>query len=209
MMPHDDQEVIGVGILGAANIARKTFRALNASRSLRVVAVGSRNLQKAERLIEEFAQGKKGETHGVNRNISSKRFASCQAYGSYEEVLNDPNVDVVYIPLPSALHLDWVEKAAEMGKSILLEKPIAVNTMETKLIIDACEKSGVQLMDGTMWMHHPRTKALKMKIDDGQALGDIKEVTATFTFTAPSNFETNIRSSKTADPLGALGDLGW
>lgn len=197
-MDQGEYEMIHVGILGAAHIARKTFRALNAASGVTVVAVGSRSKEKAQQLIDGYTD--------ADDTLAGH---ACQAYGSYEEVLADPKVDVVYIPLPSAFHLKWVEKAAMAGKSILLEKPIAVNHFETKSIIDVCVKHGVQLMDGTMWMHHPRTRILKKIIDEGKVLGEVKEVTTNFSFAAPPGFGENIRSKRECDPLGALGDLGW
>jgi predicted dehydrogenase len=97
------------------------------------VAVGSRDQAKAAALLERW--GMQG---------------SATAYGSYEEVLADPRVDAVYIPLPSALHLPWVQRAAAAGKHILLEKPVAIDEEQLDGILEACSKAGVQLMDGTM-----------------------------------------------------------
>ena len=98
-----------------------------------VVAVGSRDPAKAVALLEQW---------GI--------LGTATAYGSYDEVLADSRVDAVYIPLPAALHLPWVRKAAAAGKHILLEKPVAINEEDLDAILEACREAGVQLMDGTM-----------------------------------------------------------
>ena len=76
-----------------------------------------------------------------------------KAYGSYEELLNDPEIDAVYIPLPNHLHKEWTIKAAEAGKHILCEKPIALDENEAKDMIEACEKAGVVLAEAYMYRH--------------------------------------------------------
>jgi predicted dehydrogenase len=187
-----DQEKVGLGILGAANIARKNIRAIKLLDIIRVVAIGSRDITKAQALITEWELDD-----------------TAVAYDSYEKVLQDPRVDAVYIPLPSTLHVEWVTKAAAAGKHILLEKPIAVTTEDSDLILKACTSNQVQLMDGTMWMHHNRTKEMESVLKSGK-LGPIKEVVSSFSFAAPPDFiENDIRFKKSGDPLGCLGDLGW
>ena len=96
-----------------------------------VVAIGSRDASKGLRLLERY--GLEG---------------SARAYGSYEEVLADPEVDAVYVPLPTTLHVRWVRLAAEAGKAVLLEKPIALTAAATDEVVGACRGAGVQLMDG-------------------------------------------------------------
>ncbi len=77
--------------------------------------------------------------------------ASCKAYGSYDELLDHPGITAVYIPLPSALHVEWVRKAAAKKLHVLLEKPVAIDDESLEAIFRACEEAGVVLMDGTMW----------------------------------------------------------
>jgi predicted dehydrogenase len=101
-----------------------------------VVAVGSRSLAKAEALI------------ACNTEFLSD---TVKAYGSYDEALAHEGADAVYMPLPSAIHLEWVRKAAARGLHIMLEKPICVSAVDLEEIMKAVELSGVQLMDGTMW----------------------------------------------------------
>ena len=181
---------IGLGILGAANIARKQCRTLRLIDDIKVVAVGSRDISKAKAFIEEWD-------------------LTATPYGSYTEVLEDSNVEAVYIPLPTTFHVEWVLKAAAAGKHILLEKPIAVTATETDAILSACANNNVQFMDGTMWAHHPRTKEMELVMQSGR-LGDIKEVVSVFSFMASPEFAAqDIRFKKDGDPLGSLGDLGW
>ena len=71
-----------------------------------------------------------------------------KAYGSYEALLDDPDIDAVYIPLPTAMHKEWTVKAAAKGKHVLIEKPVGRNAAEAVEMVDACEAAGVQLMDG-------------------------------------------------------------
>ncbi|KVH98591.1 uncharacterized oxidoreductase At4g09670-like [Cynara cardunculus var. scolymus] len=184
---------IRFGILGCAEIARKVSRAISLAPNAALYAVGSRSLEKATK----FA--------------ASNGFPeSAKIYGSYDAVLDDPNVDAVYIPLPTSLHLKWATLAAEKKKHILLEKPVALNVGEFDKIIEACESNGVQLMDSTMWMHNPRTAEMKKFISDPEKFGELRSVNAIFTFAADSDFlENDIRVKPDLDALGALGDAGW
>jgi predicted dehydrogenase len=188
----DDHSKIGLGVLGAANIARKNILSIKLLENIVVVAIGSRDITKAQAMIEEME---------IND--------TAHAYSSYDEVLNDPRVNAVYIPLPSAVHVEWVKKAASAGKHILLEKPIAVDGKDLALILEAVNTNNVQLMDGTMFMHNRRTEKMESVLKSG-ALGSIREVTSTFSFAAPEAFQQkDIRFKMSGDPLGCLGDLGW
>lgn len=182
---------LGVGILGAARIANKTCRAIEASELLDVVAVGSRTKAKGQEMLDRW---------GIKNAI---------AYDSYDAVLQDQNVDIVYIPLPTTMHLDWVQKSAAAGKHIMLEKPLAINQEDMDAIKATCKQHGVLYMDGTMWVHHPRTAKMKEALTNG-ALGNITNVHTVFTFAGDDDFlKTNIRLTPDCDALGALGDLGW
>lgn len=97
-------------------------------------------------------------------------------YGSYDAVLDDPDVDAVYVPLPTSLHIKWAVLAAQKKKHLLLEKPVALNVGEFDQILEACESSGVQFMDATMWMHHPRTAKMREFLSDSSHFGQLKTV---------------------------------
>ncbi|WJX66254.1 hypothetical protein P8452_50826 [Trifolium repens] len=183
---------IRFGVIGCADIARKVSRAISLSPNATLYAVGSRTLSKAQ-------------TFAKSNNFPY----DAKVYGSYE-VLDDPNVDAVYVPLPTSLHLRWAVLAAKKGKHVLLEKPVALNAVEFDEIVVACESSGVQLMDGTMWMHNPRTLKMKEFLSDVNRFGQLKSIHTVFTFCADPDFlENDIRVKPDLDALGALGDEGW
>lgn len=176
------------GVLGTASIARKVVRAMQQARHARPVAIASRSLEKASAFAAE---------HGLER-----------AHGSYEALLADPEIDAVYIPLPTGLRRDWVLKAAAAGKHVLCEKPVAPHAAAVEEMIEACADAGVQFMDGVMFMHHARLALLRKHLPD---LGIVPTFLDTsFTFRADESFfASNIRGSAELEPLGAVGDLGW
>lgn len=156
-------------------------------------AVGSRSLAKAE----EFAA-----LVGLSGAVKT--------YGSYDQVLDDPCVDAVYLPLPTSLHVHWAVVAASKKKHLLLEKPTALDAAELDRILEACRSNGVQFMDGSMWLHHPRTRKMKDLLSDERVFGQINYVYSTSTMTVnPEFLQNNIRVKPDLDALGALGDLGW
>ncbi|KZV40909.1 hypothetical protein F511_05154 [Dorcoceras hygrometricum] len=184
---------IKFGILGCAGIARKVSRAIMLSPNSTLHAVGSRSIEKAAKFAKE---------NGFPE--------SARVYGSYDAVLDDPEVDAVYVPLPTSLHAEWAIRAARAGKHILLEKPVALNVEELDRILDECESNGVQIMDGTMWMHHPRTAKMKGFLSDPSLFGELKSVHSSFTFRGSKDFLVNdIRVKPELDGFGALGDTGW
>ncbi|XP_047340750.1 uncharacterized oxidoreductase At4g09670-like [Impatiens glandulifera] len=184
---------IRFGILGCADIARKLSRAINIAPGAVIHAVGSRSQEKATLFASDNSFP-----------------AGAKAYGTYEAVLDDPDVDVAYIPLPTSLHVRWAVLAAQKKKHILLEKPVALNVKELDLILQACQENGVQFMDATMWMHNPRTAKMREFLDDPRRFGQLNTVHSVFTLAAKSDFlNNNIRVKPDLDALGALGDVGW
>ncbi|XP_043691213.1 uncharacterized oxidoreductase At4g09670-like [Telopea speciosissima] len=181
------------GILGCAGIAQKQSKAITLSPNSTLYAVGSRSLEKAKKFAAE---------NGFP--------PSAKIYGSYEAVLDDPDVDVVYVPLPTSLHVQWAVLASKKKKHLLLEKPVALNVAEFDQIVEACEANGVQFMDGTMWMHHPRTAKMMEFLSDTERFGHLKTIHSFFSFAGDDNFLKNdIRVKPGLDGLGALGDAGW
>ncbi|RZC57557.1 hypothetical protein C5167_004860, partial [Papaver somniferum] len=177
-----------------AQIARKVSRAIGLSNNSTVYAIGSRSFEKAKK----FA-------------LDNKLPDSVKIYGSYDEVLDDPNVDAVYMPLPTSLHVRWAILAATKKKHLLLEKPTALNTSELDQILEACRLNGVQFMDGTMWLHHPRSPKIKELLADTKLFGKLKSIHSTCTFynETPDFLENNIRVKPELDALGVLRDVGW
>lgn len=184
---------VGWGILGCAGIAAKVCAALAEAGNARVVAVASRSQEKAEAFAAANAPG-------------------ARAYGSYEELLDDPDVQVVYIPLPTGLRADWVVKVAEKKKHVLSEKPLAGGWPDTCRMVEACRKEGVQLMDDTMFMHHKRLEEMRHILNDQETFGKVTFVNSTFTISFGNEEDWakgNIRMKRETEPLGCIGDLGW
>jgi len=182
------------GILGCAGIAEKLCVAFAEADNAVVHCVGSRSKKKAEAWV-------------------AKNCAGAHARGSYEEVLNDPDVQAVYIPLPTGVRTEWVLKAAAAGKHVLSEKPIAGDEAQTRKIFAELRPSGVQYMDDTMFMHNPRTFAVQTMMADTALFGTPYQVTSAFSLPYARTNEDfsggNIRIKKETEPLGALGDVGW
>jgi predicted dehydrogenase len=180
------------GLLGCANIANKNVRAIQLSENSELVAIASRSIEKAK----AFA--------------SDNGLKDAKLYSSYEELLSDPNVQCIYMPLPTALHLEWAVKVAKARKHLLIEKPAALNADQLSEIIMACRSNNVLFMDGVMFMHHDRLHLLRNCLQDPFA-GEVMRVNSSFSFNGSNNgfIGSNIRTNPAGDPLGALGDLGW
>jgi predicted dehydrogenase len=138
-------------------------------------------------------------------------FASAPAaLGSYEELLDSPLIDAVYIPLPTGLRKEFVLRAAASGKHVLCEKPCAADTRDLEEMLAACRTHSVQFLDGVMFMHNPRLARLREVLDDGRSVGPIRRIASAFSFyPAEDFFRTNIRADGSLEPFGSLGDLGW
>ncbi|MDR3634600.1 MAG: Gfo/Idh/MocA family oxidoreductase [Isosphaeraceae bacterium] len=150
------------GILGCARITRRgLIPGIRASRTGVLHALASRDGNAAAAWAREF---------DVPR-----------AYGSYQEVLDDPETDAVYIPLPNELHKPWVLAAADAGKHILCEKPLALDASEAQAMVAHCEARGVLLMEAFMWRHQPRTAALARLVAGG-TIGALRLVRSSFSF---------------------------
>lgn len=132
------------------------------------------------------------------------RFKVAKTCRGYDELLHDPEVDAVYIPLPNALHCEWTIKAAERGKHVLCEKPIALNAAECRRMIAACAANRVTLMEAFMYRYTDRTRKVLSVLQSG-VLGEIKFVSSTFRFLL-----ANPASIKLKPELGggALYDVG-
>jgi predicted dehydrogenase len=174
------------GILGVAKINERLLPAFARATHAEVAAIGSRSLERAQ---------KAGAAAGIPR-----------VYGSYEALLDDAAIDAVYNPLPNTLHAEWTMKAAERGKHILCEKPLAPTAVEAQKVVNFCRNKGVQLLDGFMWPHHPRTARLRQLLDS-QRLGQLRRVAGAFTFPLHPLEPTNIRMQPRLGG-GSLLDVG-
>jgi predicted dehydrogenase len=129
-----------------------------------------------------------------------------RAHSSYEALLADPEIDAVYNPLPNNLHAEWTLKAAEAGKAILCEKPLARDAAEAAALVAGCKRHGVLLMEAFMYRFHPQHARVRALIDGG-AIGKLCGVRAAFTFHMDPINPNNVRLR--ADLAGgALMDVG-
>ena len=185
------------GITGTAQIARKNWKAILNSGEGIVAGVASRDADRSRRFIAECQQAAPFEVPP-------------EPVAGYEALIASPEIDAVYLPLPTGLRKAWVVRAAEAGKHVLCEKPCGVSATELREMIDACERNGVQFMDGVMFMHSGRLDLVRAVLDDGASVGSARRVTTSFSFCAPEDFlRQNIRANHRLEPLGCLGDLGW
>jgi predicted dehydrogenase len=173
-----------IGILSAANIARPFTANCQTSSLVKIEAVASRGIDKAKGFAEET---------GIPRAI-----------GSYEELLADPEIEAIYIPLPNSMHAEWAIKAIEAGKHVLCEKPMALNASEARAMFSAAETHGVLLREAYPYMAQEQTAILRRWLAEG-AIGKVRVIRSNFSvfFSDPSN----IRLSPTLGG-GALYDAG-
>lgn len=185
------------GILGAANIARKNWKAIWNSGNGRVAAVASRKLENSWRFIQEC-------------QAQAPFDPAPKAFGSYEELLAQKDIDAVYIPLPTGIRAEWVKRAAATGKHVVCEKPCATSLAELREMLEVCRKNRVQFIDGVMFIHSRRLERMHAVLNDGKTVGRIRRISSAFTFYAPEDFfAANIRARADLEPFGCLGDLGW
>jgi predicted dehydrogenase len=172
------------GLLSTARINQALIRPLTASKRTRLLAVASRNLSSAESYAREWK---------IPR-----------AHGSYEALLADPEIDVIYNSLPNHLHAEWSIKALRAGKHVLCEKPIALTLAEVDAMTQAAKETGKVLAEAFMYRHHPQTLKAKEIVDSG-ALGKIQLIKGAFTFNLTR--EGDIRLNKEMGG-GSIWDVG-
>ncbi len=174
------------GILGPGSIATHALLpAFQHSHNSHVIALASRDLARAQSVAAQW-------------DIE-------HAYGDYQALLDDPTIDAVYIALPNNLHAHWTIQAAQAGKHVLCEKPLACSTQEVEAMLTACQQAGVQLMEASMYRFHPRIQHLKYMLDQGE-IGQIRFLHSAFSFTLKDT--QNYRYSP-AFGGGALLDVGY
>ena len=173
------------GILGPGFIAtRAVIPAIQEVSNSRVLAVASSNEERSREVALRF---------GIERS-----------YTGYQSLLDDPDIDVVYIALPNHLHREWTIRAAAAGKHVLCEKPLAMSAAECNEMIAACQQANVLLMEAVMYRFHPRMLHLKQMLV-ARELGDIRFLHAAFSFNfnAPENYRAHRQFGG-----GALLDIG-
>lgn len=173
------------GIIGTGNIARQFATGVRASRRGTVTAVGSR--------------------HAATAQAFAREFEVPRALGSYQEVLESRDVDVIYVSLPNSMHREWSEAALAAGKHVLCEKPLARSAAEARQMFDAARRSGKVLMEAFMYRSHPQTLAVIETVRSG-AIGPLKLIRTSFCYRT-RRIADNIRFSR-ALAGGALMDVG-
>ena len=165
---------IKIGVLGCADIAKRSF--IPAIKELEtlfdLVAVSSRTIKKANELASEF---------------------NCQAIEGYEELINLPDLDAIYIPLPTGLHKEWINKALSNGLHVYSEKSISMSTFDSEVMINNASSNSLALMEGYMFLYHNQHKIVKGLIHKGK-IGHIRFFQSSFGFPPlkQNNFRYNL-----------------
>ncbi len=182
----DKMKTVKWGVLGTATIAKKS-------------------------VIPGIMESSLGELHGIASRTQeaaekvATAFSIPNAYGSYEALLADPEIDAVYIPLPNHLHKEWVQKAAAAKKHILCEKPLALDAKEVEDMMKACEEANVLLVEAFMYRHQLRYKQILTDIENGE-IGELRGIRAAFSFNNSGDYQ-NFRM-KRENGGGSLFDVG-
>ncbi len=170
------------GILGTAGITRALLRGARRTRAVDVVAVGSRNADRAAEYANE---------NGIGR-----------AHGSYEALLADPEVEAVYISLPNSLHHPWTIRALEAGKHVLCEKPYTRRHADVAAAFNLAERSRLVLCEAFMWRHHPQARTISELLPE---IGELQTIRATFSFELDRPDDIRLRADLDG---GSLMDVG-
>ena len=173
------------GVLGYARIARESLiPAIRRSANSEFGAIASRD--------------------EIKLSDCRRRFGEVRCFTTYGELLDDPGIDVVYIPLPNALHREWTVRAAERGKHVLCEKPLGLSAAECRTMVEACRSNGVILMEAFMYRYTDRMRRVLEVLRSG-ALGEVRFVGSTFRFLLSNPASIKLRPELGG---GALHDVG-
>ncbi|SDZ23274.1 Predicted dehydrogenase [Amycolatopsis xylanica] len=173
-----------IGVLGCAAIAaRRMLPAINANPDVELVAIASRDREKAERFTARFG----GEP-----------------VTGYDRLLEREDVDAVYVPLPALLHVEWIDRALRAGKHVLAEKPLAPTAKEAAALVSLAEERGLVLLESFMFLCHSQHAVVRQLVADG-VIGDLRTLTAEFAFPAKSPADIRYRPDVGG---GALTDIG-
>jgi predicted dehydrogenase len=177
-------EPVTWGIISTADINRKVIPGAHESPKVNLAAVASRDQAKAEAYAKQW-------------NIE-------RAYGSYDELLADPEIEAVYISLPNTLHCEWSIRSVEAGKHVLCEKPLSRHADEVVAAFDAADRAERLLSEAFMYRHNPQTARLKQLVADG-AIGELRLIRSTFSYGLYDEDDIRLRTDVEG---GALMDVG-
>tara|TARA_B100000886_G_C20392644_1_gene478960 strand:+ start:68 stop:1108 length:1041 start_codon:yes stop_codon:yes gene_type:complete len=178
------KKILNWGILSTARIGERMIDSIKKSQASNLYGIASRDINKAR--------------------VFGKNYGIPNVYGSYEDLLKDRNIDIIYISLPNHLHCEWAIKAARAKKNVLCEKPLAPSIREINSIIHYAKKYKVMIQEATMMRFHPQIKYVKKLIKDNK-IGKIHYINAIFTIT---NFNYNDIRYVFSSGGGSLYDLG-
>lgn len=178
------EKVLKWGLLSTARINRALIPVLKSSKRNELAAVGSRDSGKAQAYAREW---------GIPK-----------AVGTYEALLSDPEIDVIYNPLPNSLHAEWSIKALEAGKHVLCEKPLAMSAAEVDAMTQAAQENKRVLAEALMYRHHPQTRRIKELVDTGR-LGKLRMIKGGFTFNLNRPEDVRLKAELGG---GSVWDLG-
>ena len=183
-MSDQGSRILRWGLLSTARINRLIIPAIRASARSDVTTVASRSREKAETYAAEW---------GIPR-----------VHASYEALLADPEIDVIYIGLPNSLHVEWTIKSLEAGKYVLCEKPLALTVDDVDRVADAVRRTGCAAAEAFMYRHHPLTRAVQDVVKSGR-LGEVRGFKGAFTFPLTRNGDVRLDPSLGG---GSLWDVG-
>jgi D-xylose 1-dehydrogenase (NADP+, D-xylono-1,5-lactone-forming) len=172
------------GIISTADINRKVIPGAHASDQVELVAVASREQKRAD----EYA----------------KQWDIPRAFGTYEDLLSDPEIEAVYISLPNTMHCDWSIRALEAGKHVLCEKPLSRHPEEVSAAFDTADRTGLHLSEAFMYRHNPQTKRLQALVGEG-AIGQVRLIRSVFSYSLYDHDNIRLRTDVEG---GALMDVG-
>lgn len=176
--------MLRIGVIGCAAIARRRMLpAMRAHPGIEIAAVASRDAAKAADTAEQFG---------------------CRPVTGYEKLLALDEVQAVYVPLPAALHEQWIEAALAAGKHVLAEKPLTTDPVRTRRLMDLARARGLTLMENVMFVHHSRHAAVKRLVGEG-AIGELRAFQASFTIPALPGDDIRYRPELGG---GSLYDVG-
>jgi len=178
-------EKLRFGVLSTANIGlKKVIPAMQQGELTTVTAIASRDLERARE--------------------AAAKLGIATAYGSYEELLADPNVEAIYNPLPNPLHVPWTARAAEAGKHVLCEKPLSMTAAEAKTLLEVRERTGVKICEAFMIRSAPQWLRVRQLLDEGR-IGKLRAVNAHFSYfnVNPDNIRNKVETGG-----GAVYDIG-
>ena len=186
MSESESQSLTRFGVIGTGRITRRLVADLQSTEGVQVTSIASRSMERADWFASQY-----GIAAAVN---------------GYEALLQREDVDAVYISLPPSLHLEWCVNAAEAGKHVLCEKPLALTAGDVLQLHHACQSAGVRWLDATGWPHHGRTQQM-LDLTRNGTIGKLGHISASVSFYRP--FQSGEHRLDAELGGGCLLDLGW